>query len=380
MAAVRVLHCVAGLAHGGYESLIMNLYRCIDRDAVQFDFVSSFPGVYESEIESLGGVIHRIPFITQKGPFVYTHALDRVLAQSPRYSIVHSHMDKFSGLVMRQAKKAGIPVRIAHSHNTRNEGGLAFQVVKDYYGNMVLPNATHLFACSRAAADWMFGPEANRAHILLNGIDPERFAVNEVARVSVREEFGLSDECLVFGHVGRFTPQKNHDRILDIFALIHKQAPDSALLLAGTGPLLGEMRQKAARLGLADCVHFLGSREDIPRLLQGMDGFLFPSLHEGLPVTLVEAQAAGLPITAATTITSEVCITPLVKQLALESSDEIWAKTALAQAMENRPVRSSPRQQIAAAGYDIRQTAAWLTNFYLGLAQSYDPTAGGPRS
>lgn len=166
--------------------------------------------------------------------------------------------------------------------------------------------------------------------------------MNEVARVSVREEFGLSDECLVFGHVGRFTPQKNHDRILDIFALIHKQAPDSALLLAGTGPLLDEMRQKAARLGLADCVHFLGSREDIPRLLQGMDGFLFPSLHEGLPVTLVEAQATGLPITAATTITSEVCITPLVKQLALESSDEIWAKTALAQAMENRPVRSSP--------------------------------------
>ena len=377
MAAVRVLHCVAGLAHGGYESLIMNLYRCIDRDAVQFDFVSSFPGVYESEIEALGGVIHRIPFITQKGPFAYTHALDRVLTQSPRYPIVHSHMDKFSGLVMRQSKRAGIPVRIAHSHNTRNEGGLAFQVVKDYYGNMVLPNATHLFACSQAAADWMFGPEAARAHILLNGIDPERFVVNEVARASVREEFGLSDECLVFGHVGRFTPQKNHDRILDIFALIHRQAPGSALLLAGTGPLLDPMRQKAARLGLSGCVRFLGSREDIPRLLQGMDGFLFPSLHEGLPVTLIEAQAAGLPVTAATTITSEVCVTPLVEQLALESSDEIWAKTALAQAMANRSVRSSPRQQIAAAGYDIRQTADWLTNFYLGLARGYDPTAGG---
>ena len=380
MAAVRVLHCVAGLAHGGYESLIMNLYRCIDRDAVQFDFVSSFPGVYESEIESLGGVIHHIPFITQKGPFVYTHALDRVLAERPRYPIVHSHMDKFSGLVMRQAKKAGIPVRIAHSHNTRNEGGLAFQVVKDHYGRMVLPNATHLFACSRAAADWMFGPAANRAHILLNGIDPARFTVNEMARASVREEFGLADDCLVFGHVGRFTPQKNHDRILDIFSVLHRSAPNSALLLAGTGPLLDQMRQKAARLGLAGCVHFLGSREDIPRLLQGMDGFLFPSLHEGLPVTLIEAQAAGLPVAAASTITSEVCVTPLVKQLTLESSDEIWAKTALQQAMENRPVRSSPREQITAAGYDIRQTADWLTNFYLGLARSYDPTAGGSLS
>lgn len=372
MAAVRVLHCVAGLAHGGYESLIMNLYRCIDRDAVQFDFISSFPGVYESEIEALGGVIHRIPFITQKGPFVYTHALDRVLTESPRYPIVHSHMDKFSGLVMREAKKAGIPVRIAHSHNTQNEGGFAFQVVKDYYGKMVLPNATHLFACSKAAADWMFGPESARAHIVLNGIDPERFAVSEVARASVREEFGLSDECLVFGHVGRFTPQKNHDRILDIFSVLHKKAPNSALLLAGTGPLLDEMRQKAARLGLADCVHFLGSREDVPRLLQGMDGFLFPSLHEGLPVTLIEAQASGLPVIAASTITSEVCVTPLVRQLSLEEPSEHWANTALEQAVQNRPVRTSPRAQIAAAGYDIRQTADWLTNFYLGLAHSND--------
>ena len=372
MAAVRVLHCVAGLAHGGYESLIMNLYRCIDRDVVQFDFVSSFPGVYESEIEALGGVIHRIPFITQKGPFVYTHALDRVLTESPRYPIVHSHMDKFSGLVMREAKKAGIPVRIAHSHNTQNEGGLAFQVVKDYYGKMVLPNATHLFACSKAAADWMFGTEAARAHIVLNGIDPERFAVNEVARASVREEFGLSDECLVFGHVGRFTPQKNHDRILDIFSVVHQKAPDSTLLLAGTGPLLDEMRQKATRLGLVDCVHFLGSREDVPRLLQGMDGFLFPALHEGLPVTLIEAQASGLPVTAASTITSEVCVTPLVRQLSLEDSNERWADTALEQAVQNRPVRTSPRAQIAAAGYDIRQTAGWLTNFYLGLAHPND--------
>lgn len=372
MATVRVLHCVAGLAHGGYESLIMNLYRCIDRSLVQFDFLSSFPGVYENEIETLGGVIHRIPFITQKGPFVYTRALDNVLNQNPRYPIVHSHMDKFSGLVMREAKKAGIPVRIAHSHNTQNEGGLAFQVVKDHYGKMVLPNATHLFACSKAAADWMFGAEASRAHILLNGIDPVRFTVNEVARASVREEFNLSDECMVFGHVGRFTPQKNHDRILDIFSLIHQKVPNSALLLAGTGPLLDQMRQKAVRLGLESEVRFLGSREDIPRLLQGMDGFLFPSLHEGLPVTLIEAQAAGLPVTAASTITSEVCITPLVKQLALEDSNENWADTALLQVTQNRPVRVSPRDQIAAAGYDIHQTANWLTNFYLGLARTFD--------
>lgn len=368
MAAVRVLQCVAGLANGGYESLLMNLYRNIDRQAVQFDFLSSFPGVYESEIEKLGGKIHRIPFITQKGPFVYTHALNEVLRAQPQYPIVHSHMDKFSGLVMRQAKKAGIPVRIAHSHNTQNEGGLAFQLVKDHYGRMVLPNATHLFACSEAAANWMFDDAASSAHILLNGIDPVRFAVDETQRSAVRQEFSLSADTLVFGHVGRFTAQKNHTRILDIFAQIRQKHPDSVLLLVGVGPLQPETEQKAAALGLSNCVRFLGARQDVPRLLQGMDGFLFPSLHEGLPVTLVEAQAAGLPVTAASTITEEVCITPLIQRLDLQQPDAFWADTALSQAAQNRSQRRSPTAEIAAAGYDIRQTAAWLTDFYLNLA------------
>lgn len=367
MAPIRVLHCVAGLAHGGYESLLMNLYRCIDRDVVQFDFLSSFPGVYESEIEKLGGIIHRIPFITQKGPFVYTHALRQVLTSKPQYSIVHSHMDKFSGLVMREAKKAGIPNRIAHSHNTQNEGGLAFQLVKDHYGKMVLPNATQLFACSKAAADWMFGAQANKAHILLNGIDPERFEVSSQIRAEVRAELKLNPNTLVFGHVGRFVEQKNHSRILSIFAEIVNQHPDSVLLLIGTGPLQSPMEEKASQFGIREKVVFLGAREDVPRLLQGMDCFLFPSLHEGLPVTLIEAQASGLPVVAATTITREVCITPLVQMYSLDDSNEVWASTAMNQALQAQKHRTSPRKEIAEAGYDIRQTAAWLTEFYQTL-------------
>lgn len=368
MAVLRVLHCVAGLDHGGYESLLMNLYRQIDRQVLQFDFLSSFPGVYEEPIRQLGGQIYSIPFITQKGPFVYQHQLDRVLAQN-RWPIVHSHMDKFSGLVMRQAQKAGIPVRIAHSHNTQNEGGVLFHAVKNYYGRMVLPHATQLFACSQAAAQWMFGSSAPKAHILLNGINPERFRFGADVRTQARAEWNLSPDALVFGHVGRFTPQKNHTRILDIFAHIHRIKPGSVLLLAGSGPLEQEMRSKAARLGLAAQVHFLGPRQDIPQLLAAMDGFLFPSLHEGLPVTLIEAQAAGLPVLAASTITSEVCVTPLVQQLDLAKPDETWASqlVAAAQAQQNR--RSCPAKALADAGYDIQQTAAWLTQFYLEQAE-----------
>lgn len=368
MAPIRVLHCVAGLGHGGYESLIMNLYRNIHREKVQFDFVSSFPGVYEKEIEALGGVIHRIPFITQKGPFVYTAALDRVLRASPRYPIVHSHMDKFSGLVMQRAAKAGIPVRIAHSHNTKNEGGFAFQLVKDHYGRMVLPWATDLFACSKAAADWMFGAKAADARILFNGVQPEAFAPDAAARAAVRAELGLAGDVFAVGHVGRFTEQKNHAFLLKIFAALHARRPDSALLLAGDGPLRPKIAEQARRLGLSEAVRFLGLREDVPALLSAMDCFVFPSLHEGLPVTLVEAQAAGLPVVASSAITDEVCITPLVRRMGLDEPAGEWAAAALELAGGGFAARRCPAGAIRAAGYDIADTARWLEEFYLARA------------
>lgn len=368
MAPIRVLHCVAGLGHGGYESLIMNLYRNIDREKVQFDFVSSFPGVYEPEIEALGGHIHRIPFITQKGPFVYTAALDKVLRAEPRYPIVHSHMDKFSGLVMQRAAKAGIPVRIAHSHNTKNEGGLAFQLVKDHYGRMVLPWATDLFACSRAAADWMFGEKAAEARILFNGVQPEDFAPDAGARSRIRAELGLAESTFVAGHVGRFTEQKNHAFLLEIFAALHARRPDSALLLAGDGPLRPKMAEAARKLGLESAVRFLGPRQDVPALLSAMDCFIFPSHHEGLPVTLVEAQAAGLPVAASSAITDEVCITPLVRRLGLDEPAGDWAAAALELAEGGFAARSCPAGAIRAAGYDVADTARWLEEFYLARA------------
>ena len=395
MAPIRVLHCVAGLGHGGYESLIMNLYRNIHREKVQFDFVSSFPGVYEKEIEALGGVIHRIPFITQKGPFVYTAALDRVLRASPRYPIVHSHMDKFSGLVMQRAAKADIPVRIAHSHNTKNEGGLAFQLVKGHYGRMVLPWATDLFACSRgwafpwvrapsagwggpgppdlgaglpAAAQGLWGQTAPHARILFNGVQPEAFAPDAAARAAVRAELGLAGDVFAVGHVGRFTEQKNHAFLLKIFATLHARRPDSALLLAGDGPLRPKIAEQARRLGLSEAVRFLGLREDVPALLSAMDCFVFPSLHEGLPVTLVEAQAAGLPVVASSAITDEVCITPLVRRMGLDEPAGEWAAAALELAGGGFAARRCPAGAIRAAGYDIADTARWLEEFYLARA------------
>ena len=204
---IRILHCVAGIGRGGYETLVMNLYRKIDRTKVQFDFLYSFGGVYRKEILALGGRVYKIPFITEKGPFAYTKAVRQFFIEHPEYKIVHSHMDKFSGHIMRLAKEAGIPVRIAHSHAVSSEGMILYRIVKNYYGIFIENNCTHRFACSDAAANWMFGEGHNDVVILKNGIDLEKFK-NE----DTRDKENFTVAC-----VGRLTYQKNHDFLIDVF-------------------------------------------------------------------------------------------------------------------------------------------------------------------
>ena len=194
------------------------------------------------------------------------------------------------------------------------------------------------------------------------------FAPSAAARAAVRAELGLAESTFVAGHVGRFTEQKNHAFLLEIFAALHARRPDSALLLAGDGPLRPKMAEAARRLGLESAVRFLGPRQDVPALLSAMDCFIFPSHHEGLPVTLVEAQAAGLPVAASSAITDEVCITPLVRRLGLDEAADTWAAAALELAEGGFAARSCPAGAIRAAGYDIADTARWLEEFYLARA------------
>ena len=188
---IRILHVVVNMNRGGAETLIMNLYRNMDRSKVQFDFLTCREGAFDEEIAAMGGRIHRIPYVTDVGHFGYVKALDAFFTSHPEYKIVHSHMDKMSGLVLRSAKKAGIPIRIAHSHNTSSEGGTATKVYKSYAGKFILPNASHLLACSNLAANWLFEKKANQARILKNGIDCDQFAFSAEVRKQVREELKL---------------------------------------------------------------------------------------------------------------------------------------------------------------------------------------------
>ncbi|PGM87436.1 glycosyltransferase family 1 protein [Bacillus cereus] len=365
---LRVLHVVVNMNRGGAETLIMNLYRNIDRSKVQFDFLTCKEGVFDEEIVKLGGNIHRIPYVTDVGHRGYIKALDTFFYSHPQYKIVHSHMDKMSGFVLRSAKKAGIPVRIAHSHSTSSEGGTIAKVYKWYAGASIIPCATHFLACSIAAAQWLFPDRASTTEIFKNGIECAKFAFSSEIREQVRKELKLHKDAFVIGHVGRFAYPKNHTFLIDIFAQLIESRPKSILLLVGDGPLRVEMEKKVEKLNLTNRVKFLGIRSDINRLLQAFDIFVFPSIYEGLPVTLIEAQGAGLPCVISDNITQDVDLgLDLVEQCSLLDVREWIGKL---QSIADRKIsRSIAQFELAEKGYDIKNITGFTQKFYVAVSR-----------
>lgn len=367
-APLRVLHVVVNMNRGGAETLIMNLYRNIDRSKVQFDFLTCKEGVFDEEIVKLGGKVHRIPYVTDVGHRGYIKALDTFFSTHPHYKIVHSHMDKMSGFVLRSAKKARVPVRIAHSHSTSSEGGAIANIYKWYAGTFIMSCATHFLACSVAAAQWLFANRESTTKILKNGIECDEFTFNPDIREQVRKELKLHGDVFVIGHVGRFAYPKNHTFLIDIFAQLIEYRPNSILLLVGDGPLRLEMENKVEKLNLTDKVKFLGIRSDINRLLQAFDAFVFPSIYEGLPVTLIEAQGSGLPCIISDTITQDVDLgLNLVEQCSLL---HIRNWVGLLQNIENKQASRSVEQYVLAEkGYDIKNITGCTQEFYVEVSR-----------
>ena len=365
MEPIRVLHENAVMDVGGIECLLMNLYRNIDRSKVQFDFMvhRAKTGYFDREIESLGGRIYRCKPFNPFHHLSYLNNMRKVFASHPEYKIIHAHSD-LKMWPLRLAKEAGIPVRIAHCHNMETSVDLKWLFL-EYEKLFIKRYCTHLFACSKTAAAWLYGEKAvknNQVVYVKNGIEPEKYQFSEAIRNRVRRELNLKDE-FVIGHVGRFAKQKNHAFLLDVFAEIRRRDPRAVLMLIGTGSLLPEIKEKAACLGIKESVIFTGVRSDVPELMQAMDVFAFPSLYEGLPIASVEAQAAGLPCVISDTVTKEIALTDSVKFLSLSEPPEIWAERILRfkQGFQRKPTT----EQIKRAGFDIRDTAQKLERFYL---------------
>lgn len=359
MTPIRVLQVVTHMERGGLESMLMNYYRHIDRERVQFDFLvhRQERAAFDDEIESLGGKLYRLPRLVPWSEG-YLAALNHFFDEHPEYKIVHVHQDCLSSVILRAAAQHNIPVRIAHSHNANQDKNLKYPI-KLWYKRSIPKYTTNLFACGKDAGDWMFGGAPYQ--IINNAIDATAYSFNPKKRIEMRHQLGLADK-LIIGHVGRFNPQKNHLFLLDIFAALLKKEPNAVLLLVGGGENMLKIQAKAHALGIAEHVRFLGVRSDVADLMQAMDVFVFPSLYEGLGIVLIEAQAAGLPCVVSDTIPREAYLTDLVTAERLSSSTETWADNILEK--RNFP-RIDRRAEIAAHGFDITTEAVKLQEFYI---------------
>ena len=359
---VRVAHVIGKMVGGGVEALVMNYYRHMDRNQVQFDFIidSDSTVVPAEEIESLGGRLFEVPPYQHLG--AYQKALGDLFAEKD-YPIVHSHINTLSVFPLRVAKKAGVPIRIAHSHATMGKGETKRNLMKLALRPFANAYPTSRVACSRYAGEWLFGKGADFT-VVPNAVELDRFRPDAVIRDEVRAAWGVDDGCCVVGNLGRMESTKNQAFLIETFARMHAEHPDSLLVIAGCGSLRGRLEEKAHDLGLADCVIFPGQVSDVCRLYQGMDVFALPSLYEGFGMAFFEAQVAGVPSVVSNRVSKEVVLTGGCKVLPLEDGVEAWASDIWAQ-FQNGNRKDVPREVFER--FDIDRASKKLEMFYMNL-------------
>lgn len=364
---IRILHILHSMNRGGTESMLMNYYRNMDRSQVQFDFLltESEKCQYEDEIEELGGKVYRVPLLNFKNPFSYINGVQRFLEEHKEYRIVHSHTSSKSAVPLWVAKRCGVSVRICHSHNNKSENGIN-GYIRDVLKKPLKKVATDFFACSNAAAKWLYGERMlaeGCVKIINNAIDVERYHFNNLIADNLKSYLGIDDADVVLGMVARFSNQKNHIWTLNLVNRLIEYGIKVKLLLVGDGELRSEIEKNIAELGIGQNVVMVGVVPNVHTYLQAMDVVLMPSLNEGLPVSLVEAQANGLPCIVSTGVPKEADVTGNVTFLPLNI--EKW-NDVLSLMIENRIERDyDAARKVRNAGYDITVECKKLEEWYL---------------
>ncbi|WP_280770888.1 glycosyltransferase family 1 protein [Salipaludibacillus daqingensis] len=354
---IRVLHIIGSLNRAGAQAFIMNVYRSIDRTKIQFDFVVNIKSEngFDDEIKKLGGKIFLVS-PKEKALLNNFKNIKRIVKDN-KYKIVHRHTNTSTVFLdLLAAKLGGAKTLIAHSHNTN-----AAKLNKLHYFCRPLLNAvaTNSFACSHEAGLWLFGN--TKFTILKNGIEIQKFIYKESTRNQIRNKLELKNN-FILGHVGRFHPAKNHMFLLDIFKQIKSKLPDSKLLLVGDGELRNDIENKIKSLDLSDSVILAGVVTNINDYFQAMDVFIMPSLYEGLPVTLVEAQAAGLKCFVADNVSKEVNVENLITNLNINDKTEHWVENIYL--LKNGYERKNMSFELKRSAFDIEDTAKVLEEFY----------------
>lgn len=363
---IRIAQIMGKWVGGGVEAVVMNYYKSIDKERIQFDFIcdEDSTDIPYKEIEEMGGKVILIP--PYQKVFKYHKELKRVLKEG-NYKIVHSHINTLSVFSLFAAKKAGVPVRIAHSHSTTNKKEWKKNLVKLILRPLSKKYATQYFACTEHAGEWMFGKkETKNIYLLNNAINLDKFKYSKKIRDKKREELNIKEDAFVIGHIGRFVKQKNHALIIDVFNEVHKENKKAILILVGQGPLMDEMKDKVKNLKLTRYVKFLGQREDVNELYQAFDVFIFPSLYEGLGMVAIEAQTSGLHCVVSTEIPRIAKVTDCLEFLELEDTINTWKNVIL----DNQNIkRKDYSEDIKKSGYDIKEEAVKLEKKYIELSK-----------
>lgn len=364
--AYNVLHCLARMNRGGAETLIMNIFRHIDRDKYKFYFLLNDDKCdYTEEIKQLGGHIYCVP-PRSNGIISNCKALDKFFKEHEgQFDAVHMHTSSLSSLeVLFYAKKHGIKKRIIHSHNTV-QAGVIHNILHWLNKPWVRFLATDYLACSKVASDWLYNYTgvSKKAIVINNGIDIKQFEYNENYRSEIRRKHNINQTAVVIGHVGRFDVVKNHTFLVEIFKCFTEKTPQSYLLCVGVGGSMDQVKEKVHRYALDDKVIFAGLQSEIYKYLSAFDYFVFPSLYEGLPVALVEAQASGAMTVCSDKVSHEACLSDYITQFGLEQKPEEWAKYLGGITLLDRRKFVF---QLEEKGYNINKTIQYLTeNIYI---------------
>lgn len=364
---IRILHVLGSTNLGGAESRIMDLYRHIDREKIQFDFLvhSTKEGFFEPEIKQMGGNIYYLPSFRVYNYLKYKRACREFFETHGEFKAVQGHMTSTASIYLPQAKKVGIPITIAHARSAGVDAGIKGYITKLLRKNL-FRKCDYMFACSDLAARAVFGDkryEEGSTVFIPNAVDTADFAPDSEMRERIRAEYGLEDS-FVIGHVGRFHYAKNHEFLVEIFAHILDKKDNAKLFLLGDGPRRAEMEAKVRELGIDKAVIFAGNKNPVAPFYQAFDAFLFPSRFEGMPGTVVEAQASGVPCLVSDSVTPQVKVTELVSFMALEKSSSEWAE-GLERHTEKCKKEVKKKIALSDTNYDVNCQVKRYEQFYL---------------
>lgn len=364
---IRVLQVVPNMQQGGLENYIMNIYRNIDRNKVQFDFLEHYSedNFFDEEIRDLGGHIYRIPFMENKKDVVgYNRELRMFFERNNNFDIVHGHMATTSMFYLRAAERAGIAYRIIHAHEDsyiKNPRG----IIRMLLIKQAWRHANILLACSRTSGQYYYGNK--HFEIMKNAIDSNRFTFRAEERKRIRHELCIADSTLVVGHIGRFSLQKNHRFLIDIFRYVLRDHPDTVLIMVGTGETRNSIRTLVQENNLELRVRFLDPMSNPESAYDAMDIFVLPSYFEGLPLTGIEAQCNGLPCVFSDTITPEVDLGNTVRFCGLDTGPKVWADVILEQSFGYRGNRMQNLKAVRDQGYDVDLNSRRMQDLYQRL-------------